>query len=142
MGMRERKRSYFLFSLVTTLIEEAGLAAIILLLLPMFGINVPLWLLALVMGLWAAYSYFTFRLGEKVIGRTPVVGAEALIGIKGVTTSALTPEGYVRIGIELWRARAISGNIAGQTPVTVKEMQRMTLFVVPEEGNDHDNDCG
>lgn len=36
--MRGKKRSYALFSLVTTLFEEAGLAAIVLLLLPQFGI--------------------------------------------------------------------------------------------------------
>lgn len=131
--MRGKKRSYALFSLVTTLVEEAGLAPIVLLLLPQFGINIPVWLLILFIVLWAAYSYITFRLGKKVIGRAPLVGAEALIGARGVTTTPLSPEGYVRLGTELWRAHSLAGDISEKTEVMVREMKGLTLFVLSEE---------
>ena len=142
MGILGKNRSYARFNLVTTLLEEAGIAVIMLVLMPHLGIDVPVWLIILLMALWGVYSYITFRLSEKVIDRAPLVGPEALIGARGKTTTSLSPEGYVRVDTELWRAHSVSGDIAEKTGVTVKYVRRLTLFVASGEievsgDNDH-----
>jgi len=137
--MQWSKRSYTLFSLVSTLLEKAVLAAVVLLLLPRFGINIPVRLLIPFMVAWTVYSYITFRLGKKVIDRTPLVGAETLISTRGIATTPLSPEGYVRVGSELWRACSLAGEINEKVEVTVKDRKELTLLVVPSTGTSSDN---
>ena len=131
MFMANKKRAYALYSLGRTLFEEAALAAVALWLLPGVGINFPLWLLILFMVAWAVYSCFTSRLVGKLIGRAAAVGPEALIGIKCTTTTRLFPDGYVRVGAELWRARSTAEDIEFGTEVVIVAINRLTLLVEP-----------
>jgi membrane protein implicated in regulation of membrane protease activity len=62
--------------------------------------------------------------------------AEALVGARGVATEAIAPEGYVRIGHELWRARLAPGEapIASGAPVVIESLEGLTLRVRVLEG--------
>jgi len=124
------KRSFALYSLVTTIVEQAILVIVLLAVLPRFGIGIPVWLVVVLSLAWAAWSYFAYRMGEKVIGRTPVAGPEALVGVRCITTTPLSPVGYVRAGSELWRARSISGDIDTEVEVIISEVKGLTLFVM------------
>ena len=134
MPVDKKKRAYILYSLVRALFDEAALAAIVLWLLPRFGINIPVWLLIVFMVAWAVYSYLTSRLGEKVMGRPAAVGREALIGIKCTTATRLFPDGYVRVGAELWRARSTAEDIEFGTEVVIVDIKGLTVFVIPSPG--------
>lgn len=142
-GHRE-KRAYALYSLVTTAIEEAAVAAGALLVLPRFGMNIPVWLLVTIMVTWAAYSYFSFRCGKEVIGQTPAVGPETLVGMKCRTIEPLLPYGYVRVGPELWRAHSIAGNVDRGTEVVIVNVKGLTLVVKPlvDASLDKGQECG
>ncbi len=129
MPADKQKRAYTLYSLVRLLFDESVLAAVMLWLLPGFGINMPLWLLILFMVAWAVYSCLTSRLVAKVISKVAAVGPEVLIGIKCTTTTPLYPDGYVRVGTELWRARSVSGNIDVEAEVVIVGIKRLTLLV-------------
>ena len=131
----KNKGSFALFCLVTTIIEEVVLVAALLWLLPHFGIIIPTWLFITLVLTWAGWSYLTYRLGKSTIGRPPAVGPEAMVGTIYQTTTPLCPAGYVKAGTELWRARSLAGDIAEKTEVTVRDIKRLTLFVVPEEGD-------
>jgi membrane-bound ClpP family serine protease len=124
------RRSFALYSLVTTLAEEALLVIVLLAVLPRFGIVIPVWLVVVLPLAWAAWSYFAYRLGKKVIGRTSVAGTEALVGTRCKTSTPLSPVGYVRAGSELWRARSISGDIDAEVEVIISEVKGLTLFVM------------
>jgi membrane-bound serine protease (ClpP class) len=58
-------------------------------------------------------------------------GSEALVGKKGIAQGNLSPEGYIRINLELWRAVADSGGpeIASGTEVEVVRAEGMKLIV-------------
>jgi membrane protein implicated in regulation of membrane protease activity len=58
-------------------------------------------------------------------------GSEALVGKKGIAQGDLSPEGYIRINLELWRAVADSAvpKIASGTEVEVVRAEGMTLIV-------------
>ena len=63
--------------------------------------------------------------------RRAAVGAETLIGKKGVAVGSLWPEGQIRVDGELWNARCEGGADAG-TPVVVRGIEGLTLEVEPE----------
>jgi membrane-bound serine protease (ClpP class) len=62
--------------------------------------------------------------------RRATVGVEALVGKVGVAASDLWPEGQVRIGGELWRARC-NGACGAGTTVVVRAVEGLTLVVDP-----------
>jgi membrane-bound ClpP family serine protease len=138
MPANKQKRAYTIYSLVRTLFEEAVLAAVVLWLLPSFGINIPVWLLIVFMLAWSVYSYFTSRLVGKVMGRAPAVGTETLIGIKCRTTTPLLPDGYVRVGTELWQAHSITGDIENGAEAVVVDIKGLTLLIKLSTGTSFD----
>jgi len=129
MRADKKKRAYTIYSLVRTLFDEAALAALVLWLLPRFGISIPVWLVVVFMVAWAVYSYLTSRLVEKVIGRAVAVGAEALVGVKCTATTPLFPNGNVRVGTELWRAHSIAGDIETGAEAVIVGINKLTLLV-------------
>lgn len=58
-------------------------------------------------------------------------GSQALIGERGVSEGDLSPEGYVRVRGELWRAVAPSsdGAIAAGSKVEIVAVEGMKVFV-------------
>jgi membrane protein implicated in regulation of membrane protease activity len=78
----------------------------------------------------------TLDIGETVLfvwwskRRRAAVGVDALVGKVGVATSALWPEGQVRVNGEIWRARCAGGCDAG-TKVVVRSVEGLTLVVDP-----------
>ena len=116
-------------AIVTTLIYELALIAVVLWGLPRLGIYIPMPGLVVLVLAWAAWSYLTYWLGKGAIGKTPAVGPEAMVGIICRTTTPLCPLGYVQAGIELWRAYSISGDVDAGVEVVTVGMKGLTLFV-------------
>ena len=131
MPVDKKIKAYTLYSFVRFLVEEVILVVTLSWFLPRVGINIPLWLIIVLMEAWAAYSYLTSRLAAKVIGREVTVGAETLIGVKCTTTTPLLPDGYVRVGNELWQARSMAGDIETGAEVIIVNINRLTLIVKP-----------
>jgi membrane-bound ClpP family serine protease len=131
MPVDKKIKAYTLYSFVRFLVEEVILAVTLSFLLPRFGINIPLWLLIVFMEAWAFYSYLTSKLVAKAINRPAAVGTEALVGIKGTTTTLLSPDGCVRVGSELWQAHSMAGDIETGVEVIIVNINRLTLLVRP-----------
>ena len=129
-----KNKGYTIYSVLTSLLWEAILAVVVLRLLPKYGVNIPLWALIVLMALFGAYEYMSYRLGKRALDRMPLVSLEVLIGTKCKTITPLNPRGYVRIGGELWRAKAES-DIAADEEVTVIGVERMTFLVRPPDNN-------
>jgi membrane protein implicated in regulation of membrane protease activity len=62
--------------------------------------------------------------------RTAAVGVDVLVGKTGVAIGQLWPDGQVKVGGELWRARCAGGCDAG-TRVVVRAVRGLTLDVDP-----------
>jgi membrane-bound serine protease (ClpP class) len=62
--------------------------------------------------------------------RRAQVGAETLVGEEGIALAPLDPEGQVRVGGEIWRARASAPVDAGGC-VRVVSVESLTLVVDP-----------
>lgn len=62
--------------------------------------------------------------------RKALVGVEALVGKRGVAVGDLWPDGQVRVGGEIWKARC-DGYCDAGTEVAVREVDGLTLIVDP-----------
>ena len=122
-----------IIAVITTLIEEAALVAVVLWGLPRLGINLHLGVLIALMAALAAYSIFTYRMGSRALKREPVVGLPDMVGAKGKTVSDLAPEGVVRIKGELWDAKAEGRRINAGTKVIVVGQEGLKLIVSREK---------
>ena len=115
-------------AIISTTIEEAVLAVIVLAGLPQAGINIPLYVLVIMMLGWLLIAVFTYRAGSRALKKKPVVFG-AMIGSRGRVVEALRPSGMIKVGGELWRAEAISGEAGAGDEVMVVGRQGSKLLV-------------
>ncbi len=127
-------KGYIIFNIATGLLKGAVLAAIILWLLPLWMINIPIWGLILIVIGFLIYEIVTFRLGRRALERKPVIWADDIIGRCGKATTPLTPDGYVQVQGELWRALSSDTDINEGDDIVVVELNRLTLRVAPLSG--------
>ena len=122
-------RARLILAIFSTLLEEAGLAAIVLWGLPQLGVHIPLAVLIVLMVVWGALSIFSYRAGSRALSRKPVVGLPAMIDSKGRVVSSLTPKGVIKVGNELWEATSAGRRIKAGEEVTVVGQDRLRLIV-------------
>jgi len=133
-------KKYTIYSIITALLEEMGLAAVVLWLLPSFGINIPFWGLILMMAGLGAYEYKTYRLCKEALDKKPIISPD--IGSKGRAATPLTPNGYVRVSNELWKASSTGSVVDVNEEVIVVGIEEMTLLITSSERtllSDHGN---
>jgi membrane-bound ClpP family serine protease len=118
-----------IFAIVSTLLEEAAIAAIVLWGLPRVGIQIPWWGLVIIMVVWIAYAVITYRLGSRALIKKQIAGLSNMIGTRGEVVSPLTPEGLVRIKGELWVAKSATGEIKSGGEVIVVGQEKLKLVV-------------
>lgn len=129
--MRKDKsaRWHTIYSIISTVIEEAAIAALIIWVLPLFSINIPLWGLILILIGFAIFSYVSYRIGHPTISFHEVSAPESIIGSEGIVESDLTPEGYVRVVGELWKATANGNYVSKGTVVIVTAIEGLRISV-------------
>ncbi|MCK4369312.1 MAG: NfeD family protein [Dehalococcoidales bacterium] len=118
-----------IWAIVSTMLEEAALVAVVLWGLPQLGIHIPLPALIALMVAWAAFAVITYRLGSRALRRKPVIDLLPMVGNKGKVVSRLDPEGLVRIKGELWKAKSAGGRMDTGEEVTVVGQEGLKLIV-------------
>jgi len=124
---------YTVQAIIGTLIEEAALVAIVLWVLPHFGVHIPHWGLATLMVGLAIVSYVTYLLGRPTFFLRPRVAPEAIIGSEGKVIRALAPEGYVKVQGVLWKAICAETALEAGDEVVVVGIDRIKLIVCRKE---------
>lgn len=122
-----------IIAIVTTLIEEAAIAAVVLWLLPKADIHLPLFVLIIIMVAWAGFAVFSFHLGTRALRRKPEGGLADMLGTRGEVVKRLDPEGMIRIKGELWKAKSAGRKIEIGEEVTVVGQKGLKLIVEREE---------
>ncbi len=120
-------------ALITSLIDEVIILAVIIWGLPRWGVHIPWWGTTLMCLGFAAYAILTFRIGSRILKKKPVPGFTDLIGMSGRAVEPLSPRGMVRINSELWEAKAESGAIPAGGEVEVVSQEGMKLVVRTKE---------
>jgi membrane-bound ClpP family serine protease len=122
--------SRLIWAVLSTLLEEVALVAIVRVGLPELDISVPLLVLIIVMVAWATLAVIFYRMGSRALRRKPMVGLLTMVGGKGKVVSPLDPEGVIRINGELWGAKSAVGKIEVDEEVIVQRQDRTKLIVV------------
>jgi membrane-bound serine protease (ClpP class) len=78
--------------------------------------------------------YFRWIIGP-IMHRGKLTGPEAIIGKRGKAVTDLTPEGEVRVGGIVWRAKSFSGDIKQGESVRIKSLEDLVLTVEKAELN-------
>ncbi len=115
--------------IISTILEEAAIVAIVLWGLPQIGVHIPLPGLIALMVVWLAYSVVTYRMGSRALMKKQLVGLPDMIGGEGKVVSPLAPEGLVRIRGELWVAKLASGEMKSDGEVIVVAQDGLKLVV-------------
>jgi len=118
---------YTIYFILTALFEEIALVTAVLWLLPKLSINVPLWGLALMAAGLGTYSYLTSKLSKEALDKKPVISPD--IDSRGKAATPLTPNGYVRVNNELWKASSVDSTIDANEEVVVVGIEGMTLKI-------------
>ena len=118
-----------ILAVVTTVLQEAALVAIILWGLPQLDIHIPRGGLIAIMLAWAANAVFFYLIGSRALKRKPFAGLGSMVGNKGKVVRPLDPDGLIRIGDELWEAKSASGQMDVGEWVTVVEQDGLKLMV-------------
>jgi len=93
--------SRLIIAIVSTIFQEAAIAMIVLLALPLADIKIPLPGLIAIMVVWGAIAFVVYRLGSKALTKKPLPLTE-MFGSRGKVVITLNPHGVIRIKNELW----------------------------------------
>lgn len=125
-----------ILAIISTILEEIAIAAIVLWALPEINVHIPLLGLIGLMGAWGAYSVLTYRAGSRALRRKQVVGLPNMVGSKGKVVSPLVPEGLVRIRNELWIAKSAGGDLKPGGKIIVVAQDSLKLVVCESSTTD------
>jgi len=118
-----------ILAVVSTILEEAALAVIVLVGLPELGIKLHLAVLIVLMMVWAAISVLNYQAGSRALKRQPVAGLGTMVGSRGRVVKPLQPEGLIKVGGELWQAKSVGPDIDSGNEVIVVGQDRKILIV-------------
>ncbi len=122
-----------ILAIISTILEEAALAVIVLVGLPNLGINIPVFVLITMMVVWVVAAVMIYRAGSRALETKMVKGFEDMTGSCGRVVKELKPLGMVRINGELWQAQAQQGGIAEGEEIIVLARKGSRLVVQPAE---------
>ena len=77
----------------------------------------------------AAFFLFAVGMGIRAQKRTPVTGAEGIVGEEGICITMLSPIGQVRVHGEIWNATTHGNPIPAGSAVRVERMEGLRLVV-------------
>lgn len=122
-------RWHTIYSIISTIIETLLLAAGIIWLLPLLGVILPWWGIAIILVVFIIYSYIMYLIGHPTTVFESVTAPESIVGNEGVVEADLAPEGYVKVHGELWKATSPDGNLRRGEQIIVTGLNGMKLSV-------------
>jgi len=127
--MRDKVNALLVWKIITSLLEQAVLVAVVLWVFPLIDINLPLWVLIPASIVLQAYNVFSYRKSIRALRAQPMLGMPNMVGSQGETVRSLSPDGLIKIRGELWAATADNGSIANGRNVTVVGQNGLKLVV-------------
>ena len=122
-------RWHTIYSIIVSALQAAAIAVLIIVVLPIFGINIPVWGIISILTAYAVFAYIMYRISHPTVLFKPVTSPEAIVGKEGVVEAELNPAGYVRVEGELWKATSSGGDLQKGDIVVVTGMEWLKLTV-------------
>lgn len=113
---------------ILTLLDDFLVIALILIVLPFLGIQIPVWLIASILPALLIFSMITYK-ALRALEKKPVMGLETIIGSIGEALTEINGKGLVLLNNELWSARSVSKKIPKGSKVLIKNVEGTILLV-------------
>ena len=126
-------RWHTIYSLISTFIEEIAIAALLLWILPAFGVIVPPWAVAAVLACFAVFAYIMYRIGHPTVLYDSVTDPDCIVGSTGTVESIEQAEIYVRVQGELWKASSTGGSLKIGEEVIITGIDGLKLTVTGKQ---------
>lgn len=99
-------------------------------------LSLSTFLIVIVLALWVVKDVLLFPFLWKAYDGDSTKHTPPMVGARGIAAQSLSPDGYIRVHGELWRARTQDTNqpVARGAPVKVCGIQGLTLLVIPDKG--------
>ena len=110
-----------------TSLDEIAIGIALILLLHYF-MNLGWWVYGIIIMALVAILSFKFYVFYPQF-RKPKTGKEGMIGLSGRVVDPLNPEGQVKIGGEIWKAKSIESRIDEGEEVEIMDMEGSELSV-------------
>jgi membrane-bound ClpP family serine protease len=123
------KNARLIIALITNLIYELIIVAVIIFGLPRLGIHIPVYGTVLICAGFLIFAVIFYRIGSTILRKQPLPGLSDMIGMEGRVVSRLNPDGLIRISSELWKARSESGEMEYGEDVIVTGQTGLRLIV-------------
>lgn len=124
------KNARLLVAIITNILDEAIIIALILWGLPRLGIHLPLYGLVLICVAFLVYAVGFYTVGSQILRKKPIPGFSNMVGTEGRAATRLSPRGFVIIGGELWEARTETGIVEKGEYVIVADQIGLKLVVL------------
>lgn len=126
-GQTGRWKAWLL--VLASLIDDVIVLALIFLGLWQFHVKIT-WVLILIIALvMAAFVFIMHKAVVPSLMRRKITGTEGMIGMTGIVTEALSPEGTVKVKDEYWKARSVGGDIVTGEEIEVTGITGLVLEV-------------
>jgi len=129
-------KTRLIYSIITSLLDEAIIVALIIWGLPKLGIHIPLWGIIFVAAAFVIWAVFCYIVGTQTLLKKPLAGMTDMIGTEGRVVTPLAPKGFVKIKGELWEATSENGALPAGTVVVVIEQAGLKIKVRIKIDND------
>ncbi len=133
--MLKRINIRLLLTIIVSLVDEVIIIFVLFFVLSRFGIEMPIWLIITLVLIFSAITYVIYRALKK----NPLLGFDNMIGKSGLAISKITREGTIKIGRELWAAKAEQDNIEKGEEVTVIGQTGLKLTVIKKSQEELNN---
>lgn len=120
------------YSIISTLVETMAIIALFIWVLPVFGINLIWWGIAIIVILFLIFSYVMYRIGHPTVIKETINGPDKIVGKSAIVDKELNPEGYIKINGELWKAISVDGSVSRGERVIVIKLDGMVVTVAKQ----------
>ena len=114
---------------LASLLDDAGVIVIILLVLWFLKIPISLPLVVILILMFIALVFIMHKLITPVLHRRIITGSEGMVGLEGSVVKPLTPKGTIMVKGEYWKARTAGTDILADEQVEIVAVNGLTLQV-------------
>jgi membrane-bound ClpP family serine protease len=114
---------------LVALIDDIAVLALVFLLLWVFDVDVPLYLLIIIGLVAGTFVFLVHRAIVPSLLRRKVSGREGMVGLTAEVIEELNPLGVVKVKDEYWKARSLSGDVAAGEEVEIIKIEGLRLEV-------------
>ena len=129
------KNPRLIIAIVSSLLDEAIIVAVIILGLPRLGVQLPLFVIILICSGFLIWAVGLYTIGSKILRKKPLPGFTNMVGVEGRVVKRLAPQGFIRVQGELWESGAENGVIEAGTDIVVVSQKGLKLVVRQKNTN-------